>query len=171
MSKKSALGNIPTFNLNESVAINGIPVSTPTQEVKETKIEEVKTEILNEKAEALTEQLKKKLETRKDITDVSTDLEKYIAEKEAQHEIKFKKAMLPSNKKHLKEGYTRQTFAVKDEHLELIKALASYKGIEQKQLLETLLERAFKDIDEKVKAEALSFYRSEDEESEIDIFN
>ena len=80
-----------------------------------------------------------------------------------------KKDNKPSTKKHLKEGYTRHTFAIKDEQLELIRAIAEYKGIEQKQLLETLLNKAFESIDETTKEKALNYLHNEDEK-DLDIF-
>ncbi len=85
-------------------------------------------------------------------------INKQVAEKylEATKDLKTN-----TTKKHLKAGYTRHTFAVKDEHLLLMKALASYKRIEQKQLLEMLLTRAFNEIENKTKEEALNHYKTQ----------
>lgn len=80
----------------------------------------------------------------------------------------------PSTKKHLSKGYTRATFAVKDEHLELIKALALYKNLEQKELLEAILEDALKKISKDIKEEALAKYREKEEKGKQtikDLFN
>lgn len=188
MSKKSALGNIPSFNLGNSVGnINGIPISNAEEPKKEEPIikqvaseEELKEEV-KKNTKKMEEQEKKFLKvlekerqrfsSRKDIYE--DNLEDKLANLDIKEDSDIKpskKDNKPSNKKHLKEGYTRQTFAVKDEHLELLRAIASYKGIEQKQLLEALLNKAFDSIDAKTKEEALSYYRNDEEDEELDLF-
>lgn len=192
MSKKNALGEI-NLDFEESInTINGIPV-TPIKTENKIKPKEVKKKEDNTPSEEdiniedilNTEQTKSIFEDRKKIYDkeIKSNLEsiktneevinkfdserkKYIEEKE-----KIKKDNTPSTKKHLKEGYTRHTFAIKDEQLELIRALAEYKGVEQKKLLESLLNKAFENIDEQVKKKALNYLRNKNEDEDLDLFN
>jgi hypothetical protein len=166
--KKQALGSID-FDFEDSInTINGIPITPSTETPKETpkksRLEDIKkkfNEIPKEDDKEDLQALKKRLEEAHNKASEETPLA------ESMQREKPKK---PSTKKHLKEGYTRHTFAVKDEHLELIRAISQYKGIEQKQLLETLLDKAFESIDETTKEEALN-YLNNDEERNIDIFN
>lgn len=197
MSKKSALGNIPSFDLGNSVGnINGIPISnaeTPKEEEIKKDKEKVLTEIkeVDSEEELIKEMekesknyndkfldiLEKEKERFKNRSAIYENKEDNIKDKIANLNVDLdsdskptKKDIRPSNKKHLKEGYTRQTFAVKDEHLELLRAIASFKGIEQKQLLEALLNKAFDSIDAKTKEEALSYYRNDEEAEDLDLF-
>lgn len=184
-NKKSALGNIPSFNLGSSVAnINGIPISN-TEEPKQEEVKKVrkatakkelaekepKQELKKELEKINTEEILKKIREEKE-REIEEDIKETIKKLNLKEEsTKIKKVdNRPSNKKHLKEGYTRQTFAVKDEHLELLRALAIFKGIEQKQLLEALLNKAFDSIDTKTKEEALNYYNNDKETEDLDLF-
>lgn len=184
MSKKNALGEI-NLDFEESInTINGIPI-TPNEVIKEQKVTQKKEEdMLDNILDADTK--KAIYENRRKIyndTPKEEDLEalkkKVLKEMHTDNKTPFemkgttdeqqKKDNKPSTKKHLKEGYTRHTFAIKDEQLELIRAIAEYKGIEQKQLLETLLNKAFESIDEATKEKALNYLHNEDEK-DLDIF-
>lgn len=186
MAKKgSALGSTPTFNLGGSVAnINGISVSPQIEPTKNKSKETIKIEEATEKVNNIIKQVEEATKKRPqnkikkdiDIKEIKR-LEKKASEEKPnldniikQVETEKTKPIIKSNKKHLKAGYTRQTFAVKDEHLELIRALASYKGIEQKQLLEALLNKAFSEIDDQIKENALRYYKNDASEQEIDLF-
>lgn len=176
MSKKSALGNIPTFDLGGSVNnINGISVSNEApKETPKPEAEMLTKANINDKnipEEKFLKALEKEKERFKQFTsDNSLNEAKERLEKMQITEKPKKTDNRPSNKKHLKEGYTRQTFAVKDEQLELLRALALYKGIEQKQLLEALLNKAFDSIDTTLKKKALEEYRTEETEDNLDLF-
>ena len=197
MAKKQALGDLD-LDFEESInSINGIPISINTEEKVEsrhentTKSNEIAEKVeqkKEKKTDALLEDAKKSInESKPKEKDISSlEFEKIKEEmkeiavngllgikpklEERKEEIKTLQDNKPSTKKHLKEGYTRHTFAIKDEHLELIKALAEYKGIEQKQLLETLLNKAFESVDKKTKEDALNYLHNEDAR-QIDLFN
>lgn len=166
MSRKSALGDIPSFNINDSVkTINGIPITNQQEDPKSE---------ANEKRFNDIQEYKNIINKYKNKV-MSTEEKEALTTKE-QREIKDKDAEAiekkPSNKTRLMEGYTRHTFAVKDEQLELLRAIALYKDIEQKILLEKLLDRALEDIDKDTKQEALKQYKAEDRTDQlIDIFN
>lgn len=183
MSKKNALGEI-NLDFEESInTINGIPI-TPNEAVKEQKVTQKKEEdmldnILDaDTKKALYENRRKIYEDTPQEEDLEALKKKVLQEMHTDNKTPFEmksktsdktKDNKPSTKKHLKEGYTRHTFAIKDEQLELIRAIAEYKGIEQKQLLETLLNKAFESIDETTKEKALNYLHNEDEK-DLDIF-
>lgn len=191
MSKKNALGEI-NLDFEESInTINGIPI-TPIKAQNEAQKEEV----IEEKQESINEEdinIEDILNTEKNKSIFNEEEEKSIFEdrkklydkqpkeevmnkleeerKKQLEKVEKKKDDKPSTKKHLKEGYTRHTFAIKDEQLELIRAIAEYKGIEQKKLLESLLNKAFENIDEKTKKKALNYLHNKTDDTDLDIFN
>lgn len=157
MSRKSALGDIPSFNINDSVkTINGIPITKQKEDPK------------NDEATKLINEYKQKIMNSAEENKVLTTKE------QRKNTIKSETTTLakPSNKIRLMDGYTRHTFAIKDEQLELLRAIALYKDIEQKILLEKLLDKALGSIDEETKQKALKQYKAEDRSEQlIDIFN
>lgn len=157
MSRKSALGDIPSFNINDSVkTINGIPITNQQEDPKS----EEATKIINDYKQ-------KYMKTTEESNALTTKEQRKTIIKSKETDL-----VKPSNKTRLMEGYTRHTFAVKDEQLELLRAIALYKDIEQKILLEKLLDRALEDIDKDTKQEALKQYKAEDRTDQlIDIFN
>ena len=172
---KNALGSIPTFNgvARATGDLEALDIDfkeeDTTEEVEEKKENDLVESIAKEKEDFL----KAKEEARrrpKSLYEMQKELineeeeEIKTTSREEHQEQKSKrkdKDTRPNNKKHLKEGYTRATFAVKDEHLELIKAIASFRGIEQKELLEALLEDALGNIKKEVKEQALESYNKE----------
>lgn len=179
MSRRNALGDI-NLDFEESInTINGIPI-TPSNAVeeKEEKVSKVipkKEEKKGEKEDlrsAFIKDKKPKIDEKYEAIERIKEEFKDLAERKDVESITssfIAKDNKPSTKKHLKEGYTRHTFAIKDEQLELIRALAEYKGIEQKQLLEKLLDKAFESIDENTKKKALKNLQNDN--NDIDIFS
>lgn len=127
---------------------------------KEQRQEEAERKIKEELKEQLEEIKEEALEDAIEVQEQKTNKgQKKEKPKNNSNSNNNKQDDKPTTKKHLAEGYTRATFAVRDDHLELIKALASYKSIEQKTLLEALLEDALGSIKDQVKEEALATYK------------
>lgn len=124
---------------------------------KEQRQEEAERKIKEELKEQLEEIKEEALEDAIEVQEQRTN--KGQKKEKPKNNSNNKEDDKPTTKKHLAEGYTRATFAVRDDHLELIKALASYKSIEQKTLLEALLEDALGSIKDQVKEEALATYK------------
>ena len=170
---KNALGSRPSFtNVAKATGdlANDLDFSSDLEEKKNPILldaedeEEQKRQFKERRQEAQLKEVKKELKEleREVIEEVQEEKEKTSSNEKATKEKKDKDTR-PNNKKHLAQGYTRATFAVKDEHLELIKAIASYKGLEQKELLEALLEDALGKIKQEVKDEALASFRRKEE--------
>lgn len=178
---KNALGSRPSFNnvakatgdlaldldFNndlEEKANNPLLEDADNEEEAKRKFKEYRQEeIIKEQREELKHL--EELEKEKIIEEVQEKKKKERTRKESNAEDK------PTTKKHLAEGYTRATFAIRDDHLELIKAIASYKGLEQKELLEAMLEDALGKIKDQVKEEALATYRQKESNGKLkDIF-
>ena len=176
MSKK-ALGSIPSFNnvtkatkeLELDIDFNATEKKNPLLIEEETEAEAKRKFKENRRAEIKKQQ---KAELERLVKHDEEDIKKEVIQENPKSESKEDEK--PTTKKHLKEGFTRATFAVRDDHLELIKALASYRNLEQKELLEAILDNFLGDIKDQVKKEALEIYRrkgDKEKQNIKDIFN
>lgn len=152
---KQALGSIPTF---DSVSVKGEPLDLFTEESKSTEDDlkaKLKEEIIKGK-----EDFKKKTKD-KEITKQLKEMKKQEETlKQMQEEIeKEKEQPLASVKRDVRKGYIRQTFVIKEEYLEIIRAISFYQNIKQVNFLEALIEAGLKEIDEKVIEQAVKEYR------------
>lgn len=184
---KNALGSRPSFN-NVAKATGDLALdidfnndleekaSNPLLEDADNE-EEAKRKFKEQRQEEIIKEQREELKHLEELEreKVIEEVQEQRANKEEKKEKPKKESKTeedkPTTKKHLAEGYTRATFAIRDDHLELIKAIASYKGIEQKVLLEAILEDALGKIKDQVKEEALATYKQKENKGKLrDIF-
>lgn len=168
---KNALGSKPSFDnvAKEPLAmdLNLEGLETGLDDILP--VEGPAIDLTNEQAKANRDSLKKMLETEHE--EQVKELNRPNRSKEEPKKSAKKrteKKELPANKKNLAEGYTRQTFAVRDDHLEIIKALAFYEGLEQKTMLEALLDAGLEQIGEDTKEKALTSFKRRERNKAID---
>lgn len=140
-------------------ALGSIPMKREIKTFEETKNEGVSlaSEFLEDNKSVFDEEI----ENMQKVLNISDDEVKEIERNYGIKEDKpIKKEDKPSVKANLKEGYTRKTFAISDKQIELILAICKYKGIEQKELLEALIQRGLDELDNNLKEEALKYYKS-----------
>lgn len=176
MSKKEALGSIPTFEnvarATEDLDLFKDATEPKKEEIKESKEdlakklkEEMKQQLLKEAEEKKQELKKETKQPKKRITD--EEIKKAYEEAEQEEEETPRSTeKKPSTKVGLKAGYKRQTFVIREDLLEVIQALSFVnKEVSQAKILEALLERGLADINEDVKEKALASYRKEKKEN------
>ena len=154
-------------------ALGSVPMKREIKTFEETKTEGVSLanefnneDFLKAKQETTDDAFNQEIEKMKEVLNISDEEIKDIEDTFKEE----KKPKQPSVKARLKEGYSRKTFVINDSHLELFLALAKYKNVEQKELLEALLNKAFDTIDESTKQQALKEYNKE-EVNINDLFN
>ena len=102
------------------------------------------------------EELKQKPKPKKDI-------------EELQEEIAKQKQDKPIND-NIKERYTKKTYRIKDEYIDLIEGLALLKETNIKDIVNELLAQAFKDldnIDSNIRAKALKELKNKDKKNNL----
>ena len=189
MGKKQALGSTPTFeNVSKATLKNDLFTEEEIEEAKEKTLEankeeekkevkpkETKEEIdlynnplLRERVEKARQERiknykpldpKEQLKRFKEQIEETNIIEAEENEEDLEDHIAYSK---PTNKQRLANGYIRATFEINEKQLELIKALTTFQGIKQKDLLEELIKRGLADISEEVKEDALKYYRHND---------
>lgn len=151
---KQALGSIPTF---DNVSKKGEPLDLFTEEKSSAEDDlkaKLKEEILKGK-----EDFKKKSKDKEITKQLKERKEQEKALEKMQEEIREQETNIASVKRDVRKGYIRQTFVVKEEYLEIIRAISFYHNIKQVNFLEALIEAGLKEIDDKVIEQAVKEYR------------
>ena len=158
MSKKQALGSIPTFNevvrpTEKMDLFNNEEKKDKTKDV----LEEVKKQVLEDAEKE--RNLNNRQLNRKKEQEALKKLKEAEEEQENNEEDNNEEKEKSSTKKGVRKGYKRQTFVIREDLLELIQALSSFNEAMQVDLLEAIIEAGLETIDETEKEKALTSYR------------
>lgn len=179
MSKKEALGSIPTFE-NVAKATEDLDLFNDATEPKKEEKNESKKDLEKELKEKMRKQVLEEAEAkRKKLNNEAKKSTKTITDEEIEATLEAGKKqntdnneqtpIKPSTKKGVRTGYKRQTFVIREDLLELIQALCNVNEIMQVDLLEAFIEKGLADISDDTKEKALASYRREQKQDKTEI--